>query len=125
MIILLTPLLSCRPTPNAWSAFLAYAATLGWGVKPDYTDVQLIADQELCNYDPNIRTFDIERGGPIMLPGCYFLPECITAMGGDELIYSSWHHCPRGWCVTASSSSPKIITRKHEFFKDACLGSSV
>ena len=66
--------LSRQPAPYTWNAVLAYAASIGWGLRAGLTMPQYIAGQGLFQYSEALINIPFARGGPITLPGPMQLP---------------------------------------------------
>lgn len=56
------------PAPYAWNAILAYASSLGWGLRYGLTDDEYIQGENLFWYSTELIDPGFVRGGPVTLP---------------------------------------------------------
>ena len=74
MLVMTAGRLAELPAPYAWNAVLAYAADVGWGVRPNLLPAQYLAGQNLLSFSEDIQHPPFLRGGPIVLPTWLTLP---------------------------------------------------
>ena len=73
--------LSENPAPYTWNAILAYAATLGWGLREGLTPEEYYSGRDLFRYTQALINVPFIRGVPLTLSDWYALPPEIIAPG--------------------------------------------